>query len=116
VVADVRSPLSWLGQNFDAVMASVALHRFLDADTRGVFTEVGYVVRDGGLLLFHVNALAQAACGCASHSDNSPMTYCCVIAHHSSASRKGLPNPSPADLALCAPCLPRRSAGAARVA
>ena len=45
--------------DFDAVMSNVALHMFPDDVTRGLFTEVGRLVRLGGLFLFHVNSLAD---------------------------------------------------------
>ncbi len=38
-------------------MANVALHMFTDAVTRTVFTQVGRLVRAGGLFVFHVNSL-----------------------------------------------------------
>jgi SAM-dependent methyltransferase len=57
LVADMARPLPFAGQAFDAVMSNVALHMFPDAVTRALFTEVGRLVRPGGLFLFHVNAL-----------------------------------------------------------
>jgi SAM-dependent methyltransferase len=56
-VADVTRRLPFPDGGFDAVMSNVALHMFPDGVTRGVFAEVGRVVRAGGLFLFHVNAL-----------------------------------------------------------
>jgi SAM-dependent methyltransferase len=56
-VADVTQRLPFGDGGFDAVMSNVALHMFPDGVTRGVFAEVGRVVRPGGLFVFHVNAL-----------------------------------------------------------
>jgi SAM-dependent methyltransferase len=56
-VADVTRRLPFPDGGVDAVMSNVALHMFPDTVTRGVFAEVGRVVRPGGLFLFHVNAL-----------------------------------------------------------
>jgi SAM-dependent methyltransferase len=55
--ADIAAGLPLADGRFDAVMSNVALHMFPDAATRRVFAEIGRVVRPGGLLLFHVNAL-----------------------------------------------------------
>jgi SAM-dependent methyltransferase len=55
--ADMAAGLPVAGGRFDAVMSNVALHMFPDAVTRRVFAEIGRVVRPGGLLAFHVNAL-----------------------------------------------------------
>jgi SAM-dependent methyltransferase len=57
VVADMTRRLPFPSGDFDAVMSNVALHMFPDGMTRAVFTEVGRLVRPGGLFLFHVNAL-----------------------------------------------------------
>jgi SAM-dependent methyltransferase len=57
LVADVSAPLPFPNASFDVVMANVALHMFSDTVTRSVFAEIGRVVRPGGLLLFHVNAI-----------------------------------------------------------
>jgi SAM-dependent methyltransferase len=43
--------------SFDAVMSNVAMHMFPDGVTRAVFAEVGRLVGEGGLFVFHVNAL-----------------------------------------------------------
>lgn len=56
-VADLTEPLPFDDHGFDAVMSNVALHMFPDTVTRAIFTEIRRVVRPGGLLLFHVNAL-----------------------------------------------------------
>jgi len=56
-VADIARRLPFPSGSFDAVMSNVAMHMFPDAVTRGVFAEVGRVVRPAGLFLFHVNAL-----------------------------------------------------------
>jgi SAM-dependent methyltransferase len=57
MVADMAEGLPFPSGDFDAVMSNVALHMFPDRVTRAVFTEVGRLVRPGGLFLFHVNAL-----------------------------------------------------------
>ncbi|MGH3157890.1 MAG: class I SAM-dependent methyltransferase, partial [Streptosporangiaceae bacterium] len=57
MVADMTQRLPFPDGGFDAVMSNVALPMFPDAVTRGVFAEVGRLVRPGGLFLFHVNAL-----------------------------------------------------------
>jgi SAM-dependent methyltransferase len=57
VVADMAQPLPFPDAGFDAVMSNVAMHMFPDRVTRGLFAEVGRLVRPGGLFLFHVNAL-----------------------------------------------------------
>jgi SAM-dependent methyltransferase len=57
VVADMTQRLPFPDGSFDAVMSNVAMHMFPDGVTRAVFAEVGRLVRPGGLLLFHVNAL-----------------------------------------------------------
>jgi SAM-dependent methyltransferase len=57
LVADMTRRLPFADGDFDAVMSNVALHMFPDGVTRGVFAEVGRLVRPGGLFLFHVNAL-----------------------------------------------------------
>ena len=57
LVADVAERLPFPDASFDAVMANVALHMFTDALTRRVFTQVGRLVRTGGLFVFHVNSL-----------------------------------------------------------
>ncbi len=57
VVADMTQRLPFPSGGFDAVMSNVALHMFPGGVTRAVFTEVGRLVRPGGLFLFHVNAL-----------------------------------------------------------
>jgi SAM-dependent methyltransferase len=56
-VADMTHRLPFTNAGFDAVMSNVAMHMFPDGVTRAVFAEAGRVVRPGGLLLFHVNAL-----------------------------------------------------------
>jgi SAM-dependent methyltransferase len=56
-VADISGPLPFPPRSFDAAMSNVALHMFPDNITRAVFSEIGRVVRPGGLFLFHVNAL-----------------------------------------------------------
>jgi SAM-dependent methyltransferase len=58
-VADMSKPLPFEDGSFGAVMSNVALHMFPDAVTRAVFAEIRRVVRPGGLLLFHVNALGD---------------------------------------------------------
>jgi SAM-dependent methyltransferase len=57
MVADMTQRLPFPDAAFDAVMSNVALHMFPDGVTRAVFAEAGRLVRPGGLLLFHVNAL-----------------------------------------------------------
>src|SRR5215468_274734 len=57
VVADMTQRLPFPGGSFDAVMSNVAMHMFPDNETRAVFTQVGRLVRAGGLLAFHVNSL-----------------------------------------------------------
>jgi SAM-dependent methyltransferase len=57
MTADMTERLPFADQSFDAVMSNVALHMFPDSVTRVLFTEVGRLVRPGGLFLFHVNAL-----------------------------------------------------------
>jgi SAM-dependent methyltransferase len=57
LVADMTQRLPFPSGDFDAVMSNVAMHMFPDGVTRAVFTEVGRLVRPGGLFLFHVNAL-----------------------------------------------------------
>jgi SAM-dependent methyltransferase len=57
MMADMAQRLPFPSGDFDAVMSNVALHMFPDRVTRAVFTEVGRLVRPGGLFLFHVNAL-----------------------------------------------------------
>lgn len=57
LVADVAKRLPFADASFNAVMANVALHMFTDAVTRTVFTQVGRLVRAGGLFVFHVNSL-----------------------------------------------------------
>ena len=57
LVADMTQRLPFPGGSFDAGMSNVAMHMFPDGLTRAVFTEVGRLVRPGGLFLFHVNAL-----------------------------------------------------------
>jgi SAM-dependent methyltransferase len=57
LVADVTRRLPFADGSFDAVMSNVALHMFPDDVTRGVFAQVGRLVRPGGLFVFHVNSL-----------------------------------------------------------
>jgi SAM-dependent methyltransferase len=57
VAADMTQRLPFADEGFDAVMSNVAMHMFPDDVTRTLFAEVGRLVRRGGLLLFHVNAL-----------------------------------------------------------
>jgi SAM-dependent methyltransferase len=57
LVADVTRLLPFADGSFDAVMSNVALHMFPDDVTRGVFAQVGRLVRPGGLFVFHVNSL-----------------------------------------------------------
>ena len=57
MVADITRRLPFPDRGFDAVMSNVAVHMFPDGVTRAVFTEIGRLVRTGGLFLFHVNAL-----------------------------------------------------------
>ncbi len=57
LVADMAEPLPFRDESFDAVMSNVALHMFDDTVTRSIFAEVARVVRAGGLLVLHVNAL-----------------------------------------------------------
>ena len=57
MVADVTQRLPFPDASFDAVMSNVALHMFPDGVTRTVFAEVMRLVREGGLFVFHVNAL-----------------------------------------------------------
>jgi SAM-dependent methyltransferase len=57
MVADMTQRLPFPDGGFDAVMSNVAMHMFPDGVTRAVFAEAGRLVRAGGLLLFHVNAL-----------------------------------------------------------
>lgn len=57
LVDDIAFPLPFSNCSFDAVMSNVALHMFPDSVTRSVFAEVRRLVRQGGLFLFHVNAL-----------------------------------------------------------
>ncbi len=57
LVADMTQRLPFPDEGFDAVMSNVALHMFPDGVTRGVFAEVGRLVRASGLFVFHVNAL-----------------------------------------------------------
>ena len=61
LIADIALPLPFPDGSFDAVMSNVALHMFPDSVTRSVFAEIGRLVRPGGLLLFHVNALEDRA-------------------------------------------------------
>ena len=57
LVADMAMPLPFSDSSFDAVMSNVALHMFPDRVTRPVFAEIRRLVRQGGLFLFHVNAV-----------------------------------------------------------
>jgi SAM-dependent methyltransferase len=58
LVADMAAPLPFADACFDAVMSNVAMHMFDDVHTRTLFAEeVQRLVRPGGVLLFHVNAL-----------------------------------------------------------
>lgn len=57
LTADVTRPLPFPDGSFDAVMSNVALHMFPDGVTRSVFAQVGRLVREGGLFVFHVNSL-----------------------------------------------------------
>lgn len=57
LVADMTQRLPFPGGSFDAVMSNVAMHMFPDGVTRAVFAEVGRLVGEGGLFVFHVNAL-----------------------------------------------------------
>jgi SAM-dependent methyltransferase len=57
MVADMTKRLPFPDGGFDAVMSNVALHMFPDGVTRALFTQVGRLVRAGGLFVFHVNAL-----------------------------------------------------------
>ncbi len=57
LVADMAEPLPFRDESFDAVMSNVALHMFDNTVTRSIFAEVARVVRAGGLLVLHVNAL-----------------------------------------------------------
>jgi SAM-dependent methyltransferase len=57
MIADMTGRLPFPDGGFDAAMSNVALHMFPDSVTRAVFSEVGRLVRTGGLFLFHVNAL-----------------------------------------------------------
>jgi SAM-dependent methyltransferase len=61
MVADMTQRLPFPDGSFDAVMSNVAMHMFPDNVTRSVFAEAGRIVRTGGLLLFHVNALEDRA-------------------------------------------------------
>jgi SAM-dependent methyltransferase len=57
MVADMTRRLPFPDGRFDAVISNVALHMFPDGVTRGLFAEVGRLVRADGLFVFHVNAL-----------------------------------------------------------
>ena len=57
LVADMTRRLPFPDGSFDAVMSNVAMHMFPDNETRAVFTQVGRLVRAGGLFAFHVNSL-----------------------------------------------------------
>jgi SAM-dependent methyltransferase len=57
LVADITRRLPFPDKSFDAVMSNVAMHMFPDNETRAVFTQVGRLVRTGGLFAFHVNSL-----------------------------------------------------------
>jgi SAM-dependent methyltransferase len=57
MVADMTRRLPFPDGGFDAVMSNVAMHMFPDDVTRAVVAEVERVIRPGGLLVFHVNAL-----------------------------------------------------------
>ena len=46
-------------KQFDAVMSNVAAHMFSDEVTRRLLAEVKRVLRDGGLVLLHVNSDAD---------------------------------------------------------
>jgi SAM-dependent methyltransferase len=53
---DMAAGLPFPDASFDAVMANVAVHMFTDAVTRAIFADFRWVLREGGLFLFHVNA------------------------------------------------------------
>jgi SAM-dependent methyltransferase len=57
LVADMTRRLPFPDGSFDAVMSNVAMHMFPDNETRAVFTQVGRLVRAGGLFAFHLNSL-----------------------------------------------------------
>ena len=57
LVADMTRRLPFPDGSFDAVMSNVAMHMFPDNETRAVFTQVGRLVRAGGLFAFHANSL-----------------------------------------------------------
>lgn len=57
LVADMTQRLPFPDGGFDAAMSNVAMHMFPDDVTRAVFAQVGRLVREGGLFVFHVNSL-----------------------------------------------------------
>ncbi len=57
LVADMTQRLPFADGSFDAAMSNVAMHMFPDGVTRAVFSQVGRLVRAGGLFVFHVNSL-----------------------------------------------------------
>jgi SAM-dependent methyltransferase len=59
--ADMAVPLPYGDGHFDAVMSNVAMHMFDDRTTRHIVTEMGRVLRPGGLLLLHVNSIEDMA-------------------------------------------------------
>jgi SAM-dependent methyltransferase len=59
VRADMAEPLPFLDDRFDAVMSNVAFHYFPDAPTRRILSEIRRILRPGGVLLLHVNAIEQ---------------------------------------------------------
>ena len=52
LLADMRAPLPFRDESFDAVYASLSLHYFLDAVTRHVFREIHRVLTIEGTLVF----------------------------------------------------------------
>jgi SAM-dependent methyltransferase len=58
-LGDMAAPLPFAAASFAAVMSNVALHSFSDQVLRQVLREVERVVQPGGLLLLHLNSLAD---------------------------------------------------------
>lgn len=51
-VQDISKPFDYPDGSFDVIYARLSLHYFTDKDTRAIFTELGRVLKPGGLVCF----------------------------------------------------------------
>jgi SAM-dependent methyltransferase len=59
VRGDMRRPLPFLDEQFDAVVASLSIHYFDWATSAAIIAEVGRVIRPGGWFISRVNSVGD---------------------------------------------------------